>query len=211
MIDWDSISEEKTNLAYDSGLSFLSELEESQKNIDTKALVFLYYLFTICGVLLYNLIFGKINIVNLSIVKCYTLTQIIFTLFIGYSFLFCIASLVFLTTQRRANKFAKPYDILQNPNNITQYIKNNICIGLQDAISFNLKKIGRRALALKILLLISILFPISTIFYLTTQYSFLFVLFASFIIFVALLILFLFYPQERHYQFLSSLQVRIKK
>jgi hypothetical protein len=63
---WEKFSEEKTNLAYDNGVKFLEDLDVSQKNLDGKALVFLSYLFTICGVLLYNLLFKNKDFLEIT-------------------------------------------------------------------------------------------------------------------------------------------------
>lgn len=159
-IDWASVSEEKTNIAYDNSILYLKDLEEAQKSLDSKALVFLSYLFTILGAILYNLFFN-FDKVNETIFKQGTNSyNVMLILAIGYSLLFGLTAMIFLATQRKA-KYGKPSSIFNSSNDLTQYIKNDLCIGLQESIAYNIKKQNRKSKALKVLLLLSVIFPIS--------------------------------------------------
>jgi len=193
-VKWNEISEEKTNLAYDNAMKYLEDLDDSQKNLDSKALVFLSYLFTICGVLLYNLLFKNKDFLEITFRNGISLSNCILILCFGYAILFCLTAMIFLSTQRRQNRYASPSDIFFNPNNHIQYIKNDLCLGLQEAISFNLKKQNRRASVLKFPLLVSVIFPIGLISYCLTQFCIIYVIIGSIIALVSLWILFRFYP-----------------
>ena len=162
-IDWTNVSEEKTNIAYDNSILYLKDLEEAQKNLDSKALVFLFYLFAIFGTIFYNLFFA-FDRVNEVIFKQGTNSyNALLTLAIGYSLLFGLTAMIFLTTQKRKAKYGKPSSIFNSSNNLAQYIKNDLCIGLQESIAYNIKKQNRKSKALKVLLLLSIIFPICVI------------------------------------------------
>ena len=87
-VKWNDLSEEKTNLAYDNAIKFLEDLDISQKNLDSKALVFLSYLFTICGVLLYNLLFKNKDFLEVIFQNGMTLSGCILTLCSVYAILF---------------------------------------------------------------------------------------------------------------------------
>jgi hypothetical protein len=193
-VQWDSISEEKTNLAYNNAMKFLEDLDNSQKNLDSKALVFLSYLFTICGVLLYNLLFKNKDFLEIIFLNGMSLSSCILILCLGYAILFCLTAMIFLSTQRRRNRYANPANIFINPNNHTQYIKNDLCIGLEEAISFNVKKQNRRAFVLKFLLLLSVIFPIGLITYCMTQFCIINIVIGSVISLVVLWFLFRVYP-----------------
>ena len=193
-LKWSEISEEKTNFAYDNAIKFLEDLDDSQKNLDGKALVFLSYLFTICGVLLYNLIFKNKDFSEVIFQNDMTLSGCILTLCSIYAILFCLTAMIFLSTQRRQNRYASPSAIFNNQNNDIQYIKNDLCVALQGAISFNLKKQNRRASVLKFLLLVSVIFPIGLITYCLTQFCVIYVIIGSFIALGALWFLFRIYP-----------------
>ena len=193
-VKWNEISEEKTNFAYDNAIRFLEDLDDSQKNLDSKALVFLSYLFTICGVLLYNLIFKNKDFLEITFQNDMTLSGCILTLCSIYAILFCLTAMIFLSTQRRQNRYASPSAIFNNPNNHIQYIKNDLCRALQEAISFNLKKQNRRASVLKFLLLVSVIFPIGLITYCLTQFCIINVIIGSIIALVSLWLFFRFYP-----------------
>ena len=162
-VDWSSVSEEKTNIAYDHSILYLKDLEEAQKSLDSKALVFLFYLFTIFGVILYNLFFN-FDKVNETIFKQGTNSyNVMLILAIGYSLLFGLTAMIFLATQKRKAKYAKPSSIFISSNGLSQYIKNDLCIGLQESIAYNIKKQNRKSKALKVLLLLSVIFPICII------------------------------------------------
>lgn len=193
-VKWNDLSEEKTNLAYDNAMKFLEDLDNSQKNLDSKALVFLSYLFTICGVLLYNLLFKNKDFSEVIFLNGMSLSRCILTLCLGYAILFCLTAMIFLSTQRRQNRYANPSDIFINPNNHTQYIKNDLCLGLEEAISFNVKKQNRRAFVLKALLLLSVIFPIGLIIYCLTQFCIIYVIVGSITVLAALWFLFRVYP-----------------
>lgn len=193
-VDWKNINEEKTTLAYDNGMAYLEDLDQSQKNLDNKALVFLSYLFTICGVTLYNLLFQAKPILQMPFSNNMDLSKILLILSLAYAILFCLTALVFLSTQRRKNRFASPKDILFDPNAETQHIKNDICIGLQEAIAFNLSKQNRRALLLKLFLLISVIFPGGLITYCMTNFSLAAISFTCIIILSLFWLLFRYYP-----------------
>ncbi len=123
-----------------------------------------------------------------------TLSRCILTLCLGYAILFCFTAMIFLSTQRRQNRYANPADIFINPNNHTQYIKNDLCVGLEEAISFNVKKQNRRAFVLKALLLVSVIFPIGLTTYCLTQFCMIYVIVGSIIVLAALWFLFRVYP-----------------
>lgn len=192
-IEWNNISEEKTDLAYDNAMKFLEDLDNSQKNIDSKALVFLSYLFTICGILLYNILF-KDDALNKISLQRGTLFECAIMLCLGYSILFCFTAMIFLSTQRRQNRYAAPVDIFGSSSNCVQHIKNDLCLGLNEAISFNLVKQNRRAFTLKILLLISVIFPIGLISYCLSGITIFWIFLDSTIALVFLWFLFRFYP-----------------
>ena len=193
-IQWNNVSEDKTNLAYENGMKFLEDLDNSKKNLDGKALVFLSYLFTICGVLLYNLLFKNDELSKVMFLHEFTLSLCVLILCSGYAVLFCLTAMIFLSTQRRQNRYAAPVDILTNPNNHAQYIKNDLCLGLQGAIFYNAKKQKGRASLLKALLLFSVIFPICLIAYCLTNLPILGLIFIGVISGVLLWIFFRFYP-----------------
>lgn len=162
-IDWSNVSEEKTNIAYDNSILYLKDLEEAQKSLDSKAMVFLSYLFIIFGAILYNLFFN-FDKVNKIIFKQGTNSyDVMLILVIGYSLLFGLTAMIFLATQKRKAKYGKPSSIFGSSNNLSQYIKNDLCIGLQESIAYNIKKQNRKSKALKVLLLLSVIFPICII------------------------------------------------
>lgn len=192
-IQWGKVSEEKTNLAYDNGVKFLEDLDGSQKNLDGKALVFLSYLFAICGAIIYNLLFKKNDFAEITFQNG-NLSTLLYCVCGFYAILFCIASMVFLSSQRRLARYASPKDIFNNPHDDIQYVKNDLCMGLDEAISFNVKKQNNKANFLKILLFFSVIIPIALIVYFNSWLSLLFIIFDSIILLAFLWILFRFYP-----------------
>ena len=191
-LKWSEISEEKTNFAYDNAIKFLEDLDDSQKNLDGKALVFLSYLFAICGAIIYNLLFKKNDFTEITFQNG-NLSTLLYCVCGFYAILFCIASMVFLSMRSVVGKYARPKDIFSNSNENIQYIKNDLCLGLEEAISFNLKKYRNRSEFLRILLLFSVIIPIALIFYFNAWFSLFFTIFASIILLMFLRRLFRFY------------------
>ena len=191
-VKWNEISEEKTNFAYDNAIRFLEDLDDSQKNLDGKALVFLSYLFAICGAIIYNLLFKKNDFTEITFQNG-NLSTLLYCVCGFYAILFCIASMVFLSMRSVVGKYARPKDIFSNSNENIQYIKNDLCLGLEEAISFNLKKYRNRSEFLRILLLFSVIIPIALIFYFNAWFSLFFTIFASIILLMFLRRLFRFY------------------
>ena len=192
-VKWNEISEEKTNFAYDNAIKFLEDLDDSQKNLDGKALVFLSYLFAICGAIIYNLLFKKNDFTEITFQNG-NLSTLLYCVCGFYAILFCIASMVFLSMRSVVGKYARPKDIFSNSNENIQYIKNDLCLGLEEAISFNLKKYRNRSEFLRILLLFSVIIPIALIFYFNAWFSLFFTIFVSFALLMFLRRLFRFYP-----------------
>ena len=184
-LKWSEISEEKTNFAYDNAIKFLEDL-------DGKALVFLSYLFAICGAIIYNLLFKKNDFTEITFQNG-NLSTLLYCVCGFYAILFCIASMVFLSMRSVVGKYARPKDIFSNSNENIQYIKNDLCLGLEEAISFNLKKYRNRSEFLRILLLFSVIIPIALIFYFNAWFSLFFTIFASIILLMFLRRLFRFY------------------
>jgi hypothetical protein len=192
-IQWEKVSEEKTNLAYDNGVKFLEDLDVSQKNLDGKALVFLSYLFAICGAIIYNLLFKKNDFAEITFQNG-NLSTLLYCVCGFYAILFCIASMVFLSMRSSVGKYCSPKDIFSNSNENIQHIKNDLCLGLEESISFNLKKYRSRSEFLKNLLLFSVIIPMALIAYFNAWLSLFFSIFASLALLVFLRILFRFYP-----------------
>jgi len=193
-IKWENISNEKTQLAYDNAISFLNDIEQSQKNLDNKALVFLSYLFTISGVLLYHLLFKKNFLSDITLSNDTNLAECILFLCSFYSIIFCLAAMIFLSTQRRLNQYANPKDIFLNSHSESQHLKNDLCIGLQESINFNVKKQNRRASFLRCLLLLSVIIPIATVIYSLLVVKITTIVFVAIFSYLLLWFLFRFYP-----------------
>lgn len=147
-IDWSS--KDKTTIAYESAINLLKDLETYEESLDKKAFVFLSYLFAIIGAIVYKIspVFDHSDISNRIV-----------SFLIVYTILFAWTAWLFIPSRKRKLKYSPPNQLFRNTHKLEENIKNDLCIGLDEAINYNLNAYNAKSTRLKTIVLIAVFFP----------------------------------------------------